>query len=175
MSKEIFLVDANTFITPYKTYYSFDIAPPFWLFFKEHIETGNIAVINKVYDEVIKGDDELSKWLESLVFIQVDHRTPDVLSIYAQVMSHIQNGISVTGKKLYNDKALNEWADNKCADTWLIAVAKAKGYTLVTFERSNNSLGTSTSSDPKIPDVALVFQVKCVSLYDMMRSLKFTF
>jgi len=71
MSKEIFLVDANTFITPYKTYYSFDISPPFWLFLKEHI--------------------------------------------------------------------------------------------------------TSTSGDPKIPDVASVFQVKCVSLYDMMRSLKFTF
>ena len=30
MSKEIFLIDANSLITPYLTYYPFDFAESFW-------------------------------------------------------------------------------------------------------------------------------------------------
>jgi hypothetical protein len=124
MSQEVFLVDANTFITPYKTYYPFDFAPSFWEFLKGHIEGGDIAVMSKVYDEVIRGTDSLSDWMQGLSFTQVDHRTADVLAVYGQVMSHIQNGVSATGTNLYNDRALQEWADNNCADAWLVAVAK---------------------------------------------------
>jgi hypothetical protein len=175
MSEEIFLVDANTFITPYKTYYPFDFAPSFWTFLKHHIESGYIAVMGKVYAEVTKGTDDLSKWMQGLTVSWVDHRTPDVLAVYSQVLTHIQNGISAAGTSLYNDKALNEWADNSRADAWLVAAAKAKGYTLVTFERPNSSLGTSISAHPKIPDVASEFGVKYGSLYDMMRKLGFAF
>jgi hypothetical protein len=140
-----------------------------------HIKKGNIAVMSKVYDEVIKGTDDLCKWFKDIEFTRVDHRTPDVLRVYAQVMSYIQNSESPTGVRLYSDKALNEWADNSRADAWLVAVAKAKGYTLITFERPNSSLGTSTSAHPKIPDVASAFDVRYGSLYDMMRGLGFAF
>ena len=175
MSEEAFLVDSNTFITPYKTYYPFDFAPSFWAFLEKHISNGNIVVMSKIFDEVTKGTDDLSKWLQGMSFSQADHRTPDVLVVYSQVMTHIQNGKSAIGISLYNDKALSEWADSSRADAWLVAMAKAKGYTLVTFERPNSSLGTSVSGHPKIPDVASVFGVKYRSLYDMMRTLGFTF
>jgi len=137
-------------------------------FLKEHIENGNIAVMSKVYEEVTKGTDDLSKWIQSLAFTQIDHRTADVLGIYGQVMAHIQNSVSSSGAKLYNDKALQEWANNNRADAWLIAIARAKGYTLITFERPNSALGTSASGHPKIPDVATAFNIKCGSLYEMM-------
>ncbi len=38
MSKEIFLVDTNTFITPYKTYYLFDFASSFWTFLRSTLK-----------------------------------------------------------------------------------------------------------------------------------------
>jgi hypothetical protein len=79
------------------------------------------------------------------------------------------------GLNNYNVRALNEWANTNRADPWLVAVAKAKGHTLITFERSNYALGTSTSSHPKIPDVAAFFNVKCKNLFYMMRALKFNF
>jgi hypothetical protein len=131
MSKEIFLVDSNTFIEPYKMYYPFDLAPTFWDFVKLNIENGNIAVLSKVFDEVDKGGDSLSDWLQKLVFTKIDHRTQDVREVYKQIMSHIQNSKSQTGTELYNDKALQEWADNNRADAWLVATGKAKGYTII--------------------------------------------
>jgi hypothetical protein len=148
VNSEVFLADANTFIEPYKAYYPFDLAPSFWVFLKEHIENGDVAVMSKVFDEVAKGTDDLSEWIQGLSFSQVDHRTADVVTVYGQIMSHIQNETSAAGIKLYNERALQEWADNNCADGWLVAVAKAKGHTLITYERPNGSLGTSSSGDP---------------------------
>lgn len=175
MSNELFLVDTNTFITPYKTFYPFDFAPSFWDFLRDNIESGKITVLQKVFDEVIKGNDSLSEWLKDLSFTKIDHRTPDVLNAYGEVLHHIQCGVSPSGLKLYNEKALREWADNSRADAWLVAAAMAKGYTLVSFEILNSGLGTNVCSHPKIPDVADQFNVKCSNLYHMMRALGFLF
>lgn len=77
--------------------------------------------------------------------------------------------------ELYNSKALAEWSDNNRADAWLVAAAMAFKYTLVTFERPNNSLGTNKTSHPKIPDIAAIFDINCIDLYTMMRELSFIF
>ena len=41
MSKEIFLIDANSLITPHLTYYPFDFAESFWSQMEEHIQNGD--------------------------------------------------------------------------------------------------------------------------------------
>jgi len=169
-NKNIYLVDANTFITPFKTYYPFDLAPSFWTFFGNNIMNGTIAVLSKIYDEVAKGTDDLAEWIQKLDLKVIDHRTPDIISKYQDVLMHIQTSVN-----LYTGKALAEWSDNNRADAWLVAASMANNYKIVTFERSNNSLGTSLTGHPKIPDVAANFGVKCVSLYDMMRDLEFSF
>lgn len=72
MSKEVFLIDSNSLITPYLTYYSFDFAPTFWAQMETSIETGRIAVLNMVKNEIIKNsckDDALAKWLRSLTIV----------------------------------------------------------------------------------------------------------
>ncbi|MCL1804005.1 MAG: DUF4411 family protein [Eubacteriaceae bacterium] len=174
MNETIFLIDTNSFITPYHNYYPFDIAPTFWDFLKVHIENGNIAVMSKVYDEVAKGNDELKEWLLSLSFAQVSHSTSDVTNIYRQVMDHIQNAVSLEGKSLYNERALYKWADINCADA-IVAAAKAKGYTIISFEQPDNALGSSISGKPRIPDVAKAFGVPYSTLFSMMRTLGFSF
>jgi hypothetical protein len=168
--RKVYLVDSNTFITPFKNYYPFDFAPSFWEFFGNNILNGNIAVLSKVYDEVSKGTDELSVWIKGLNFTKIDHRASDILSKYQVVLTHIQISTS-----LYNDKALAEWADNSRADAWLVAAAIANGYKIVTFERPNGSLGVNVTSHPKIPDVAANFGIECISLYEMIRDLGFSF
>ncbi len=167
MNKEIFTVDANTFITPYKTYYPFDFAPTFWDFLKTNIENGNIALLNKVFAEVQKGNDALSNWIQSLDATAIDHRQPLILANYSAVLTHIQ-----TSSSTYNEKALAEWSDN---NRGIVAAAMTLGHTVVTFEQPNRALGTSVTSHPKIPDVCSHFDVKCVSLYSMMRALGFSF
>ncbi|MDR1532175.1 MAG: DUF4411 family protein [Clostridiales bacterium] len=123
-----------------------------------------------VLAEVSKCNDEFATWIVGVGLTHIDHRNLAIFSKYREVLTHIQ-----TSTELYNSKALAEWSDNNRADAWLVATAMAFGYKLVTFERPNNSLGTTLSSHLKIPAVAGNFGVKCCSLYEMMRDLAFKF
>jgi hypothetical protein len=170
IQRKPFLIDTNTFITPFKEYYPFDFAPSFWRFLGENILNGNISVLSKVYDEVAKGTDDLSKWISGLGLTVVDHNNSVIFSKYQEVLTYIQES-----RQLYNDKALAEWADSNRADGWLVASAMAFDLEIVTFERPNGALGTNITGHPKIPDVAAYFGVNCMSLYDMLRILGFKF
>lgn len=175
MNGKIYLVDANIFIQPHQKFYPFDFAPSYWEFLSTHIKNGDIGLLSLVYDEVLKGGDDLSDWLKDLGCNKIDHRAPEIWSIYGQVLTHVQNATSVTGTKLYKQSALDEWAKNDIADPWLVATAKAKNYDLVTMEISNGSLGTNSAKYAKIPDVARAFHVECGGLFEMMRALGFIF
>ena len=98
-SNKVYLVDSNTFITPFKTYYPFDFAPSFWSFLGNNIMNNNIAVLSKVYEEVAKGTDDLAKWITGLGLTVIDHRTPAIIGKYQDVLAHIQMNTT-----LYNSK-----------------------------------------------------------------------
>ena len=44
MNNEIFLIDANSLITPYLTFYPFDFAPGFWEQLANSIRNGQVAI-----------------------------------------------------------------------------------------------------------------------------------
>ena len=46
MNQELFLIDSNSLITPYRTYYPFDLAPGFWNQVGNHIELGSIILLD---------------------------------------------------------------------------------------------------------------------------------
>lgn len=168
MDVERFLIDANSLITPYRTYYSFDFAPKFWQQLGDHIEQGSIVLLDKVKDELLKGDDELSDWLLDLDIRQlIDHREPDILAKYGEVLQCIQDDLR------YKPAALEEWSKDSVADAWLIATAVAKDYTIITFETRNGGLSMANpSKNAKIPDVADIFGAITKDLYYMMRTLE---
>jgi len=169
-NQTIYLLDTNIFITPYHYYYPFDIAKPFWNFLEESLISGTLVVAKKVYDEVLKGTDDLHNWMKSLSIDCIDHRPDGVLHSYRLVLNHIQ-----TETTCYTGKALHEWADNNRADAWLVAIAITYGYTIVTLEIPNETLGTNPCNKAKIPDVCANFKVPCINLFEMLRNLKFTF
>lgn len=162
-----YLLDTNTFITPYKRYYPFDLAPNFWVHLKGKIEDGNIVILDKVYEELVKGDDELKDWVVDLsIHNKVVHKEPIIIAKYGEILTYIQNS------GLYKPRALAEWSDIQVADPWLIAAACAHQYTIVTFETPNGNLSKSApSAHPKIPDVARTFGVECKNLFEIMREL----
>ena len=165
--REGFLADANTFIAPYRGYYSFDLAPRFWKELREKIVDGSIIILDKVYDELFAGGDELSDWVSNIgPFNQLNHKNTDIIVVYSDILAHIQTS------GLYKQKALAEWSDNRIADPWLVACAKVNKFTVVTFETSNANLNKqSPSSHPKIPDICKEFGVEYLNLFDMMRVL----
>lgn len=63
---EIFLVDSNSFMTPFRFYYAFDLVPAYWKELNKHINSGRIVVLDIVKDEIDKGNDDLAKWIADL-------------------------------------------------------------------------------------------------------------
>ena len=52
-------------MTPYRQYYAFDIAPSFWDKLADAFENNQIILLDKVKDEVLKGNDDLTKWIKN--------------------------------------------------------------------------------------------------------------
>lgn len=164
---EPFLVNTNCFIAPYRNYYAFDILPAYWENLAEKSKSGRIVLLDVVKDELTNGGDELARWVEEQDgFVVCSINDEEILDEYAEVMQYIQES------GYYNEKALNRWAQEKVADPWLIAAAKAKGFTLITDEAPSGGINKkSPSGNPKIPDVANAFSVPAHNLYYMMRKL----
>lgn len=167
MSQEIFLMDSNSFIAPYKTFYSFDFAPGYWTQLENGIKSGRIQILDLVKNEITSGDDDLKKWMGGLSFNAIDRRQLSILAEYAKVLQHIQTN------PLYKSAALTEWSKANIADPWLIATAKVYGYTIITFEERGKISPGSPSKNAKIPNVADHFGVKTEKLYYLMRELEF--
>ena len=172
MNSEIFLVDANSLITPYKAFYPFDFAPGFWKQMKSHIQNGGIAILDKVEKEICfakQNKDTLQEWFETLnIANYIDHREAAIVSLYASVLQHLQSN------PCYKPEALAEWSRDSVADAWLIAAAAVHGCTLITFETFNKGLNSnSPSKRAKIPNIASDFNVKTGNLYDLMKTLEF--
>ena len=66
MNNEIFLIDANSLITPYLTFYPFDFAPGFWQQLANSIRNGQVAILDVVKAEILRGNDELKSWMNQL-------------------------------------------------------------------------------------------------------------
>ena len=169
MSNEIFLIDANSLITPHLRYYPFDFAPGFWNQLENHLVDGVIVILDMVKDEILQGNDKLTEWMKTVkIATSIDHRQPALLEKYRLVLQHVQTN------PCYKPSALTEWSRQSVADPWLIATAAEYGYTIVTFENSNKSLNAGTpSKKAKIPDVAQQFGVNTQNLFYMMRKLDF--
>jgi hypothetical protein len=160
MSEDIFLLDANIFIQAARTYYAFDFAPGFWA---KLVALGNerkIESIDKVRDELIKGNDELKEWAVA-EFSNAFYSTDDakLFSIYGDIIGWVN-------EQKYKEAAKADFA--KGADGWLIAFAKVYGRVLVTQE----------AYDPKIlrkvpiPNVCRTFKVETIETFEMNRRLE---
>lgn len=167
---EIFLLDSNTFITPYRLYYSFDFAPGYWQQLATSLQLDNVVVLDVVFKEVSKMEDELSTWIKNLNnFKPRSTRTSSILVNYGKVLNYVQSC------GLYKDEALRNWSQEYIADPWLIAVAMDLNATIITEETPVGS-GLSTknpSRNAKLPDVAKNFGVKCKNLFYFMRQMNF--
>ena len=171
MNNRCFLIDSNALIHPYREYYPFDLAKSFWDQMEKHIEEGSIIILDMVKQELQKGNenDQLKEWIERInINNSIDHKENDIIEQYRQVIQYVQEC------GYYKDTALRSWSDLLAADPWLIAAAKARSYPLVSFEtRSQSQDKNQKSKRVRIPDGAKFFNVEVVSLFDMMRELKF--
>ena len=60
---EKFLIDANSFMTPYRQYYAFDLVPTYWEKISKCTDSGRLILLDMVKAEIDKGKDDLADWL----------------------------------------------------------------------------------------------------------------
>ena len=83
-----FVLDSNVFIEAHRTTYPLDIAIGFWDTITRLASDDQIISIDKVHNEILRNEDELSDWLDSNLprgFFR-DTLNPDVLKHYGTIV-----------------------------------------------------------------------------------------
>lgn len=150
-----YLLDSNVFIQAKNLQYGFDFCPAFWDWLVRENGKANVFSIEKVGDELLAGDDELSVWAAARgagFFLSPDNKVLPALSTVSTW---------VTGQG-YESAGVNIFL--QIADYFLVAHAYAHGFTVVTHEIPSESM-----RKVKIPNVCIGLGVKCVTPYEMLR------
>ncbi|MBN1322413.1 MAG: DUF4411 family protein [Methanotrichaceae archaeon] len=156
----IYVLDANIFIEAYRHYYSFDIAPTFWIMLIENAKNGQVLSIDLIEDELKRGKDKLAEWASGSFhkfFASTDGK--EVTDAYRKIMVWSQ------GQAQFTDAAKAEFAS--VPDSWLVAFALAKGYVVVTHEQFSSDAKVKI----KIPNACKAFGVEYVDTFQMIRAL----
>jgi len=155
-----YVLDSNVFMEAARRYYAFDLAPKFWESLVHHAVNGQIQSIDRIKQEIERGNDELAIWATSQfsdAFASTDEE--DVIESYSEVMSWVQ------AQDQFSDAAKADFAAG--ADGWLVAYAKSKGLIVVTHE----VLDPSIKRKIPIPNVCEAFGVSYVDTFEMLRQL----
>lgn len=150
-----YLLDANVFITAKNNHYGFDFCRAFWDWLDHAHEAGIVFSVERVYDELIERDDDLSAWCRDRKALFMPFGSDDVRSVAA--VNRWANDSSD-----YDPAAKAEFAD--AADSFLVAKAFAGGHTLVTHERISDG-----RKRIKIPNAAAAHGVPCCTPFHMLR------
>jgi hypothetical protein len=168
-SQNLYLLDANILITAARDFYNFDFGNNFWDFLVRKAEDNRIKSIDKVYDEIIGGNDRLKEWAETDFFEHfLDTTEDEVLNNYSKLMEWAEKQ-----KGKYSQNAINAFIKENNADPWLIAYAmkNKQKIVIVTFEKKVDNIKRKIP----IPNVCEEFSIEYCDLYQMLKNLKFRF
>lgn len=148
MSNPKYVFDTNILINLKNTYPS-DIFVGLWYRIESLFENGTIISSDEVFEEIIKGNDELEEWVKARKSSFYPSNEP-IQNIVREILAQF-SGLVTSPKK------------PNSADPFLIALAKQMACTLVTEERYGND------QSPKIPYICNIYNVKCIKFFDFLR------
>lgn len=149
-----YLLDSNVFMQAKNLHYGFDFCPAFWDWIDARAAQGEVLSIDKVRDELIAGDDELSEWAEA--------RKEFFLKPDATVLASLRTASEWTNTAGYTPAAVNLFL--QAADYYLVSHAQAQGHIVVTHEKPSPS-----TNKIKVPDACIGLDVKCMTPFEMLR------
>lgn len=149
-----YLLDANVFIQAKNLHYGFDFCPGFWHWLEQAHAAGTVCSVSQVGDELAAGSDALADWAKArgqACFHEPDKKSlPELASVSQWIVS-----------QRYEPAAINTFP--QVADYYLVAYAKAHGYTVVTHELPADSIRKI-----KIPNVCVGLGVHYVNAFQML-------
>lgn len=161
MTDKKYCLDANVLIQAWQKYYSPKICPNYWDLL-DYLGAQNIVFMPEmVYDEIVRTDDDLSKWLKTskIPIKKIDEQVTKCLKdIYSADPNH---------KFLVdNTKA------RSLADPWVIAHALRENAVVVTKEEKVTALN---STKIKIPNVCDKMNVSWINDFQLIEELGIKF
>jgi hypothetical protein len=150
-----YLLDADVFIKAKNLHYGFDFCPAFWEWLVAWNAAGKLFSVEKVGDEVLAVEDELSEWAGKLgpgFFLPPD---AGVLSSMAIVSACAQ-------AQRYEASAISTFL--QVGDYYLVSHGHAGQHVVVTHE-----VPSTSTRKIKIPDACIGLGIKCMTPYEMLR------
>ncbi|CAM4207229.1 DUF4411 family protein [Cytophagaceae bacterium 50C-KIRBA] len=153
-----YCLDANVLIQAWQKYYNPKFCPDYWKVLNELGKNGKIFIPELVYEEIIRTEDDLSKWLKgSKIPIQ---------KINEPVTIHIRKILEDYSQLVDNTKA------RSLADPWVIAHALHENATVVTKEEKVTALN---SNKIKIPNVCDSMGIRWINDFEFINELDIKF
>jgi predicted nucleic acid-binding protein len=156
-----YCLDANVLIQAWQKYYSPKFCPDYWKILNELGKNGKIFIPELVYEEIIRTEDDLSKWLK-------ESKIP---------INKISEPVTICLRKIYAaDPAHKNLVDNtkarSLADPWVIAHALYENATVVTKEEKVTALN---SNKIKIPNVCDNMGIRWINDFQFIEELDIKF
>lgn len=155
-----YCLDANILIQAWQKYYSPSLCPDYWKILDELGIEGKIFICEEVYEEIIKTEDDLSKWLKESN-IPVRKATESVIARLKNIYSNPSHL-----------KLVDNTKNRSLADPWVIAHAIDSGSVVVTKEEK---ITQAHSTKVKIPNVCDNMGVRWINDFEFVQELKFSF
>lgn len=136
-----YCLDANVLIQAWQKYYNPKFCPDYWNILMELGKVNKIFIPELVYDEIIRTEDDLSKWLKG-------SKIP---------IRKISEPVTICLKKIYSSNPIHiNLVDNtkarSLADPWIIAHALYENATVVTKEEKVTALNSNKIKIPNVCD-----------------------
>lgn len=150
-----YLIDADVLIRASTVHYGLDFCPAFWDWLAAENAAKRLFSIEKVKDEVMAVDDELSKWAEEQdagFFVRPD----------AAMFPALEEVANWARAQRYDSSAVTAFLQK--ADYYLVAQARAGEHTVVTHE-----VPSASTRKIKIPDACISLAIKCMTPFEMLR------
>ncbi|MFT4804711.1 MAG: hypothetical protein ACI9YE_001917 [Psychroserpens sp.] len=155
-----YCLDANVLIQAWQKYYSPVLCPDYWKVLDELGTEGRIFICKEVYDEIVKTEDDLSKWLKESN-IPVRNANESVIGSLKEIY-----------KTPVHLKLVDNTKNRSLADPWVIAHAMDSDSVVVTKEEK---VTQANSTKVKIPNVCDNMGVKWINDFEFVQELNFTF
>jgi len=143
-------LDTSGILDAWVRHYPLDVFPTIWAQMDTAAKNGEIFVIEEVVRELEKKEDGIHKW--------VKQRGRIVVPIDSEIQKYVVEIMSKYGRLVDSKK------NRSVGDPWVIALAQARGLTVVTGERATGNL-----AKPKIPDVCKDLGLSCIEMIGFFR------
>jgi hypothetical protein len=145
----MYSIDTSAILDGWVRYYPPDVFGSVWARLKALGNAGTLFTPDEVIEELAKKEDGACQWAKA------------ELQVYAmdEEIQRVVSEILAAHERLVDHRR----SRSKC-DPFVIALAKMKGYAVVTGEKASGNL-----QKPKIPDVCAALNVRCISLLDLFR------